>query len=131
MGCDWYKQRFLLIKYKDKYGEIREACRGMIDDAVYEMEPNYDSDNEEFDWVGYIESKIDTYKKQNPSKILYENGKWLILSKSKIETTKLLLNEGIYSHYPCLSQSCINTGDDIDISNIISMTRLYDGRVRY
>lgn len=89
MGVDYYESMWLVIKGHD--GKIKEYISLSSQGGYFDF--SYDSDEED----GYSKAKAEYFRKlrekASPPKTVFQDGKWKITSKSKIEVYLSKLKE--------------------------------------
>lgn len=131
MGSDWYSQLCLLVTYKTSpEGNVKKVWRGM-DERLEYLSISQTVSNNEKSLHEVIERLIEEYKRENPDKMLYSDGKWLIQHEKKIQAAKRAMNEnkdteGFRSLY-----TDVEVNDDhIEMENVLSIQLIYGGAIK-
>ena len=103
MGCDYYECMYLAIEY-NLNGKV-ETDYKLLSKLEHWFSGTVDSDSEG-DYDRKLEQEMNNIEKRYGKKIIYEDNKWLISSKDKIEEYKKYLpNNGqilkMYKYVSC------------------------------
>lgn len=81
MGCDYYEILYLNVEYLDNLNKVQTVST-QLRKVGHFMYGNYDSDSEE-DYDRKLDQQMDKTEKRYGTKILFENGGWVITNKDK------------------------------------------------
>ena len=91
MGCDYYEDLHLNLEYKNENMQINRKSK-ILSSTPHWLISQVDSDSEG-NYDRQMEKEMMAIERRYGKKIIYEDGKWLISSKSKIEEYEKFIQE--------------------------------------
>lgn len=77
MGCDYYVQTELIIKFKDDSGVVNTMIKNQTIDKRYVYLHQGEDSDDETDAVRFADALEDAIEKNTYKKNLFENGNWI------------------------------------------------------